>query len=144
MSDIYTRDPNRIVLSSPVGDIQAWGASASATSVVMSLYANVEHASTKTAYVSQSLNMSATDARQLAAVLIKAADHANKVCTDEPAEAAAIHPPKPWLNGEPYYCADCGAGGPEVMGCERPCCRMETRETAQARQPAAKAESCDP
>lgn len=85
MSDIYICDPNRILLDTPIGSIQAWGAASNDTSVSMSFYAAMKHAASETAYVGQTLNMSSTDARNLAAVLIKAADHADSVCTDEPA-----------------------------------------------------------
>lgn len=44
---------------------------------------------------------------------------------------------KPWLNGEPYYCAKCGAGGGERMACEEPDCELETAETARSRHVAA-------
>lgn len=40
---------------------------------------------------------------------------------------------KPWLSGEPYYCALCGAGGAERMACEMPDCKLESREEAQTR-----------
>lgn len=89
MSDIYICDPNRILLDAPIGGIQAWGAASTDVSVSMSFYAAMKHAASETAYISQNLNLSSADARKLAAVLIKAADHADKVCTDEPAEVAA-------------------------------------------------------
>lgn len=38
-----------------------------------------------------------------------------------------------WLNGEPYYCAICGAGLGEYQACEMPDCRLETREDARKR-----------
>jgi hypothetical protein len=40
---------------------------------------------------------------------------------------------KPWLNGKPYYCALCGAGGGERMACEEPDCTPESVEVALAR-----------
>ncbi|MGQ3299672.1 hypothetical protein [Reyranella sp.] len=88
MDAICTRDPNRILLRTSIGDIQAWGAPSSDVSVVLSVYANVAHADTQTAYISQNLNMSAAEARRLAATLVEAADHADKVRTDAAARAA--------------------------------------------------------
>lgn len=41
---------------------------------------------------------------------------------------------QPWLNGEPYYCALCGAGGPERMACEEGDCRLETKAEAMRRR----------
>jgi hypothetical protein len=41
--------------------------------------------------------------------------------------------PQPWLNGKPYYCKLCGAGGQERMQCEWPTCELEDEATAQAR-----------
>lgn len=38
-----------------------------------------------------------------------------------------------WLNGQPYYCEVCGAGGPERMACEMPDCRLESEEAARRR-----------
>lgn len=38
-----------------------------------------------------------------------------------------------WLNGEPYYCAVCGAGLGEYYGCEMPDCRLETKAEAEKR-----------
>jgi hypothetical protein len=49
------------------------------------------------------------------------------------AGALAMDPIPPWLNGEPYYCKLCGAGGGERMACEWPTCELEDRATAQAR-----------
>lgn len=47
------------------------------------------------------------------------------------------HEEKPWLNGSPYYCVLCGAGGNEYSGCEMPNCELETVEAAQERRRAA-------
>ena len=37
-------------------------------------------------------------------------------------------------DGEPYYCALCGAGLGEFMACELPDCDLETQATARERQ----------
>ena len=39
-----------------------------------------------------------------------------------------------YLDGEPYYCADCGLGWGEYMVCEDGPCTLETKETAQTRK----------
>jgi hypothetical protein len=41
---------------------------------------------------------------------------------------------QPWVSGVPYYCALCGAGGGERLGCEEPDCALETKEEAVARR----------
>jgi hypothetical protein len=46
---------------------------------------------------------------------------------------AADVKPLPWLTGEPYYCAVCGAGGGGHHGCERLDCHLETKEEAVER-----------
>lgn len=83
MSDDWARDPSRIIKRTTTGDVQAWSARAGDTAVNFTLYASILHAATKAAYVSQSLNLTAADARDLARVLIEAADHADKVCIVE-------------------------------------------------------------
>ena len=82
MPDVHTPDPSRIFRDTPLGNIQAWPAPADDVSVCVSFYANVSHAPTERAYISQNLNMTAADARNLARVLTEAADHADKVRTD--------------------------------------------------------------
>lgn len=72
-------DDKRIIKRTTIGDVQAWAASVDQVSVNLTIYANVHHMQTKTAYMSQSLNMSGADARDLARVLIEAADHADAV-----------------------------------------------------------------
>lgn len=49
-------------------------------------------------------------------------------------DAKKIEGERPWLSGEPYYCALCGAGGGEMMGCEEPDCKLESKEEALARR----------
>lgn len=39
-----------------------------------------------------------------------------------------------YLDGKPYYCADCGLGAAEVAACEDGPCTMETEETAKLRR----------
>jgi len=41
---------------------------------------------------------------------------------------------KPWLNGKPYYCKHCGAGGGERMACEEPDCELEDEQAAKDRK----------
>jgi hypothetical protein len=41
---------------------------------------------------------------------------------------------KPWLNGEPYYCAVCGLGGGEYFACEESDCKLESKQDAQKRR----------
>ena len=89
VDDVYIHDPGRILLDTPIGHIQAWGAPSTDVSVSVSFYAGMKHAEAEGAYISQNLNLSAADARKLAAVLLTAAAHADKVCTDEPEGAAA-------------------------------------------------------
>jgi len=41
---------------------------------------------------------------------------------------------EPWLLGEPYYCALCGAGYGEYMACELPDCKLQTKAEAMDRR----------
>ena len=84
----YTRDPDRILLNTNIGHVQAWRASPADVSVSVSLYASVQHAPSAASYVSQAINLTARDARNLARALTEAADHADKVRTDRVDEAA--------------------------------------------------------
>ena len=84
----YTRDPDRILLNTNIGNVQAWRAESAHVAVGVSLYASVQHAPGGASYVSQTLNLTAEDARNLAHALIEAADHADKVRTDRVEEAA--------------------------------------------------------
>ena len=88
MSDIYIRDASRILLDTPIGRIQAWGAASNDTSVSMSFYADIKYAETDAAYIYQALNLRSADARKLASALVIAADHADKVRTDNPTPLA--------------------------------------------------------
>ena len=85
--DTCTRDPDRILLNTNIGNVQAWRASPANVSVGVSLYAGVQHAPGAASYVSQTLNLTARDARNLARALTEAADHADKVWTDRVDEA---------------------------------------------------------
>lgn len=85
---IYIRDPDRILRDTRVGQVQAWSAKSDDVAVVIGTYAHIQDSQTKAAYYSNSLYMTAADARDLARVLIEAADHAEKVCTGCVAEAA--------------------------------------------------------
>lgn len=79
---------NRIIRSTRIGDIQAWPAKAAEVAVVVGTYSHIQDSRTEAAYYSNSLYLTAADARDLARVLIEAADHAEKVCTDRVSEAA--------------------------------------------------------
>jgi uncharacterized protein YfaA (DUF2138 family) len=88
MSAVYTRDPDRILLNTNIGNVQAWRAMPADVAVCVSLYASVQHAPGAASYVSQTLNLTARDARNLARALTKAADYADKVRTDRVEDAA--------------------------------------------------------
>jgi hypothetical protein len=79
---VYTRDPNRAFLNTNIGNVQAWRAEPTHAAVCVNFYAGVQHAPGGASYVSQTLNLTAEDARDLARVLNEAADHADKVRTD--------------------------------------------------------------
>lgn len=79
---------DRIILDSPLGNVQAWPANSAETAVAVSFYADIKHAETDTAYISQTLNLRSADARKLASALVIAADHADKVRTDNPTPLA--------------------------------------------------------
>lgn len=71
---------NRIIKDTPIGTVQAWNARAGEVAVCLGFYAGMQYTSkSKTAYVQQGLYLSASDAREIARVLIEAADHADKV-----------------------------------------------------------------
>ena len=70
---------NRFFKHTVIGDVQAWLAPSGETAVALSWYGDVKHGNTETAYTSHSLNLSAADARAIAADLIIAADHAECV-----------------------------------------------------------------
>jgi len=81
-------DDNRIIRHTRIGSIQAWATTSSDVSAVVGTYTHVQDSATKAAYYSNSLYMTAADARDLARVLNEAADHAESVCTDRVEEAA--------------------------------------------------------
>ncbi len=37
-------------------------------------------------------------------------------------------------DGQPYYCAKCGAGFGEYIACEQPNCELETQASAELRR----------
>ena len=84
--DIYIPDPSRIIRRTTTGDVQAWAAPPGDAAVNFSLYARVMHGTSEVAYTSQSLNLTVADARDLARVLIEAADHADKVSPKDQSE----------------------------------------------------------
>ena len=79
---------SRIIKDCAIGQIQAYAAQAGDIAVNLGFYADMKHASSKAAYISQNLNMTADDARDLARVLLEAADHADAVRIVREAEAA--------------------------------------------------------
>lgn len=79
MADVYICDPNRILINTSIGNVQAWRASPAAVSVAASFYAGVQNAPGTASYVCQTLNLTPADARSLALALIEAADHADKM-----------------------------------------------------------------
>lgn len=84
---VYICDPDRILINTNIGSVQAWRAEAGAISVGVCTYT---HINDRASYIQQTLNMTAEDARDLALVLIEAADHADKVkITASPVEEAA-------------------------------------------------------
>ena len=76
---VYTRDPNRILIDTNIGNVQAWSAPASVVSIAVSFYAGIKHGESQASYIAQTLNLTVEDARNIARALIEAADHANSV-----------------------------------------------------------------
>ena len=76
---VYTRDPNRILIDTNIGNVQAWSAPASDVAIAVSFYAGIKHGPSKASYIAQTLNLTVEDARDIARALIEAADHANSV-----------------------------------------------------------------
>ncbi len=89
MSDTFESDPNRILFGCSIGSLQAWPAAEGDTCLCFSFYADFNPTGGRLrSYTSISHNLTAEDARGLAAALIRAADHADAVKT-QPAEKAA-------------------------------------------------------
>lgn len=80
-------DPNRILIETSIGQVQAWKPNGDDTSICFALYAGVLHTSSKKAYVSSALYMTAAEARDLAVVLMQAADHVEAVTVVEMEDA---------------------------------------------------------
>ena len=81
---------DRIIKHTTIGDVQAWSAPNGDVAINLSYYATIAHGTSNAAYCSQSLNLTAADARDLAKVLIEAADHADSVCIDRIGTAADL------------------------------------------------------
>ena len=79
---VYIRDPDRILINTNIGNVQAWPASPDDVAVGASFYASVQHAPGAVSYVSQTLNLTAADARSFARALLDAAHHADTVRKD--------------------------------------------------------------
>lgn len=86
MSDIPTSDPDRILLKTRVGEVQAFPAHPTEVSVTFGLFAHASYTPSTAVYVNHNIYMTAEDARALAAALIKAAEHAEKVAPKETEE----------------------------------------------------------
>jgi hypothetical protein len=84
MSDIYTPDPDRMIVNCAIGNVQAWKAAENDAAVALSFYASLDrYAHGLKSYVSSTLNLKIADARSVAASLLMAADHAEKLAAKE-------------------------------------------------------------
>ncbi len=81
--DVYQTDPNRILVRTTTGGVQAWKADTAATAVVVSFDLNPRDAGAGHAQFSQF--MTTADARSLADALIRAAGHAESLLRAEAA-----------------------------------------------------------
>lgn len=86
MSDIYTTDPDRLLLDCAIGSVQAWKANDGDVAVNLSFYATFIHkADDMRSYTSSTHNLTIADARNIAAALITAADHAEALAAKDAA-----------------------------------------------------------
>ena len=79
MSDIPYSDPTRLYRNTRIGSVQAWSEPAGEPALTVSFYASVMLGTEAKSYISQNINLTVADARDLARVLNEAADHADKV-----------------------------------------------------------------
>lgn len=83
--DVFQSDPDRIILACNIGQVQAWRPGTyGETSVNLSFCANFKRGESGS-YTSSSHNFTIADARNIAAVLLKAADHAESLIPQEEA-----------------------------------------------------------
>lgn len=78
----------RILFGCAIGSLQAWPAEKADVSVALSFYATFSHVGETGSYTSSTHNLTAADARDLAAALLRAAEHADAVAVVAQQEAA--------------------------------------------------------
>jgi len=71
MTDVYQRDPNRILVSHAVGDLQAWKPEEGDVSICITLNARVTHKGATPSWVQFTQYMTIQEARSLAAALVR-------------------------------------------------------------------------
>lgn len=81
-------DSTRLYRTTRIGSVQAWPEPVGEPALTVSFYASVILGAEVKSYISQNINLTVADARDLARVLIEAADHADKVRADRVEEAA--------------------------------------------------------
>lgn len=86
--DVYTSDPDRALFGCAIGSLQAWPADADDVAISLSFYAKFQHVDDNPSYTSATHNFTSAVARNLAAALIRAADHADAVVKIAQQEAA--------------------------------------------------------
>ena len=91
MADIPYSDPKRLYRNTRIGSVQAWPEPEGEPALAVSFYASVMHGAETKSYISQNINLTVADARDLARALTEAADHADKVRvgTSAPVDEAA-------------------------------------------------------
>ncbi len=86
MSDVYQHDPDRILVNTTTGSVQAWGSKAIGSGDVVvsaSFYCLPQHGGS--GHSTTSHFMTVADARSLADALTRAADHAESLIAKEAA-----------------------------------------------------------
>lgn len=74
-TDIYQRDPNRILVHTSTGHVQAWKPEGDDVAICMALTAGIKHKGDTQSWIGFTQYMTAAEARDLAVVLTQAADH---------------------------------------------------------------------
>ncbi len=90
MTDVYQPDPNRICFGHATGDLQAWKPAGDDVSICMSLNAHIKYKGDTQAWVYFTQYMSASDARRLAAGLLRCADHVDALLVQMPTPAEVL------------------------------------------------------